>query len=280
MWLLLAALSAEASPYAFRVVGRVDDIYDTTALLAGQIAVGEPVVFTYAYDTVTSDLDAAFDAALYRFAPPDFRVEVDIGGSSLETADSGSFQVALRTGAFASWQVYDALPTIARGPLTIGRPMALFLMQDPSGQALRSLALPATPPSLVVWPTVYDLQFSTFGTGGREWLISSAARDIRRVPYLRAHDAAPQTDLFASGLTPRRSVLALTSPDRGVTAVPSGPCQGAYVPLQAPVVRATLTADATGQIALQPVIPPALQGQRLVLFDLASCTASTTAILP
>lgn len=280
MLLLAALLSAEASPYAVRVVGRLDSVLDTTGALNGLVQTGDPVVFTYAYDDTGVDTDPDPQGGVYRFSAPDFLVEVDVGTLSFETGPTAWVELYLRTGGFAQYHARSALTVVRRGPALLDRPAALFILQDITGQALSSVALPSTPPVLSDWPPNYPLQLSTYGGGGREWLMTSSAAFVRPVPYLRARAAGQQTDVFASGLTPRRPVAVLTAADRGRTVVPAGPCAGASVALDAPVVQTTLVANAAGEVALQTTLPPALQGQRLVFFDLTTCTASTTATLP
>lgn len=87
--------------------------------------------------------------------------------------------------------------------------------------------------------------------------------------------------LTLTGFTPSSSITVVSAPQAGSAVVPAGPCAGAVSSLGAPGIRirATPTADASGNATLQVNMPAAACGQANVqALDVETCTFSNVDI--
>lgn len=279
-WWLGAAL---ASPYAFRATGEVVGVTDTTTLgVAARVPTRAMAAFTWSYDDTIADTLVGLPDAQYPVDAP-HRMVLDVGDLQFSSTPIPDISVYigdnLQVGNWDILSLWCPLITQTRGP-PLGLPnQLLWRLTDVSRTALSSVALPTTPPVIADWDRSPISAQGYDGVGGL-WLIEIAPRTSRRVPYLEVSPGAGVARFGASGLSPAGRVAVLTAAAPGATFLPAGPCAGAWVPLQSPVVRATLRADAAGELAFDAALPAAVSGLEVALFDWGTCTVSTGAVLP
>lgn len=281
--LLLLASSANAAPYAFRTTGEVVGVTDTTTLgLVARIPQGTFAAMTWSYDDTSPDTLPAWGEADYRISAP-HTVTMDVGGfqfSSTPVPDASIYLGDnLAVGNLDLLRVLNNLTVQTRGaPLGLPHNI-MWRLVDSTRAALTGVAPPTTPPIVANWDRSPFIVNGFDGLGGI-YLIEAAPRTSRRVPYLEVSPAVGLAHFEASALTPRGRVAVLTGAGPGSTHLPGGRCAGAWVPLETPSVRASLTADAAGELAFDAAPPPALSGAPVVFFDWGTCTVSTTSWLP
>jgi hypothetical protein len=82
------------------------------------------------------------------------------------------------------------------------------------------------------------------------------------------------TTIGVANATPGGSVAFVTGTPGGAFVVPSGPCAGTVLPLGAPALRTTRTANGSGAITLPAVLAAPFCGVSWVAVDLSACTVS------
>lgn len=82
------------------------------------------------------------------------------------------------------------------------------------------------------------------------------------------------TTIGVANATPSGSVAFVTGTPGGAFVVPSGPCAGTVLPLSAPALRTTRTANGSGAITLPANLGAPFCGVSWVAVDLSSCSVS------
>jgi hypothetical protein len=281
LWFL--STTALAAPYAFRATGDVVGVTDTTTLgVMARIPMGTFAALTWSYDDATPDTLPAWSEANYPLSSP-HHMTFDVGAyqfSSTPVPDSAVYLGDnLAAGNWDLMLIWSRLTTQTNGPV-LGIPNQIsWRLTDTTRAALNGVAPPTTAPVIADWGRSPFVVNGFDGLGGL-YLVEVAPRTSQRVPYLDVTSVGGLAHFEASALTPRGRVAVLTGAGPGSTHLPGGRCAGAWVPLQGPTVRASLTADAAGELAFDAAPPPALSGAPVVFFDWGTCTVSTTSWLP
>jgi len=134
--------------------GFVQEVSDPQGLLGGQVQVGDTLAASYVYDTLVKDLSPLPTVGSYRSVQAPFGIKGNVG--SLEFA-SDPTNVAFLLQLLNDHEVWPPDRYELRSNNNLPLPGGLVLdgiawrLQDPSGQALTSTALPSGPPELADW---------------------------------------------------------------------------------------------------------------------------------
>lgn len=134
--------------------GFVQEVFDPQGLLAGQVLVGDSLAASYAYDTLVKNMGPLPTVGSYRSVQAPSGIRGSVG--SLEFA-SNAKDVALLLQVLNDHAVWPPDRYELRSYNNLPLPGGLVLdsiawrLQDPSGQALTSTALPAGAPVLADW---------------------------------------------------------------------------------------------------------------------------------
>ena len=100
-------------------------------------------------------------------------------------------------------------------------------------------------------------------------------------PFASVSGSCPgPASIHLACLTPEAEMNLLWAAAEGVWIVPGGPCQGTEIDLQDPVLLSSWTADVTGDVTIEPSIPPAACGTYLQGLDSASCAVTNVTMVP
>jgi hypothetical protein len=147
----LPALSipALAGPLFFNFTGTVTQTnFDPSDPFGGSIVFGTPITGTYVFDSATPDSDPSGSSGSYQHAGAPYGLSINIGGNVFSTNDFLAVNV-LNGGGFDQYGVLACVGGSAAcfsGDFSVS-----ILMQDNTGTALASDALPGTAPSLAAF---------------------------------------------------------------------------------------------------------------------------------
>jgi hypothetical protein len=147
----LAALSAPAlaGPLFFNFTGTVTQTnFDPSDPFGGSIVFGTPIMGTYVFDSATPDSDPSGSSGSYQHSGVPYGLSINIGGNVFSTNDFLAVNV-LNGGGFDQYGVLacaGGAGACFSGDLTVS-----ILMQDATGTALSSDALPGIAPSLAAF---------------------------------------------------------------------------------------------------------------------------------
>ena len=151
LWLLslcLPALSlpALASPVFINLTGTVVSTnFDPSDPFGGSIGFGTPIAITYVFDSTTADSDPSGSSGSYQHTGAPYGLSINIGGFVFSTNDFLAVNVLNSAGLdqYGVLACSGGVGACFSGDLTVS-----ILLQDNTGTALGSDALPGTAPSL------------------------------------------------------------------------------------------------------------------------------------
>lgn len=167
---LLPRPGAQASPDApitIFIKGEVAEVFDPDNILGGAINVGDPIFGSYTYDPATSDSDPLPTRGEYLHTSPPYGIAVNAGGFHFETDPSNvDFEVAISNDQGSPPEDYYVLWSNSNLPLWNGALVEAigWQLDDPTGTALSSDALPTVPPTLSDWESIFGL--NAYGRSG------------------------------------------------------------------------------------------------------------------
>jgi hypothetical protein len=173
MWgLVLCPSLAEATLITIEIEGVVDYVGDPDGYLEGKIKVGDTFTGSYTYDSDTPDsspLDLV-QGNYWHYAPP-AGISLTVGGFDFKTDPANvEFRVALRNDIPPGGSDVYSIGSSNNLPLSNGTLVesVWWQLNDNTGSALSSDALPTIPPTLDRWQAnVFDISgYRTFGIRG------------------------------------------------------------------------------------------------------------------
>jgi hypothetical protein len=277
---LLAAPSAYATPYAYRVIAGVSWVSDSEGLLGGTVSVGDALYLDYIYDSGVSGAIQA-GQGVYAFATRPYGATVTVGPWVM---GSDPANVGLRleySDNFVQYQdtfVLHSFPNVATGPTALDVDTISLELSDPTMTALSGPSL--VPIDLAAWSTGTGVDVWGYA-GPHYWELFATPSDIRAMPFLTVSSGvgAPAT-FTGTGYSGGHTVALLTSRGVGTVSVPWGPCVGSQTGLSAPTLRRMFAANRDGEFTVHEPIAPAMSGQLVVAFDMTTCTASPAVRIP
>jgi hypothetical protein len=148
-----------AEPITIRIRGHVTDVLDMGGVLDGSVTPGTPFTGRYTFDPATTDSnpDPTVGDYSHNAPPAGFRVEA---GSYVFETDPGNVNVLIEvvnrgTDNF----LVRSYNNLRVGPNLIVEPFD-WQLDDPSGTALASDALPTTPPLLSQWQSIFGVSIA------------------------------------------------------------------------------------------------------------------------
>jgi hypothetical protein len=143
---------ASAALVTIEIEAVVDEVGDPHGYLGGRITSGDTVTGSYTYDTSTADSNPSSQGADYRHYQAPCGISLSVGGFEFRT-DPGNVDFLI--------QIIDDYPPednyLVRSRNNLPLPDGTYVggiswvLEDPSGTALSSDALPATAPVLDDW---------------------------------------------------------------------------------------------------------------------------------
>ena len=166
--LCLSVLSvpALASQITFHFTGTVTQTnFDPSDPFGGSIGFGTAITGSYTFDSATPDSDPSVSSASYQHAGPPYGLSINIGGNLFSTNDFLAVNVLNGAGIdqYGVLACNGGSAACFSGDLTVS-----MLMQDATGTALASAALPVAPPPVAAFPSrtlsLYRNYFDDAGT--------------------------------------------------------------------------------------------------------------------
>ena len=150
----LSVEKTQAYPVTIYIKAEVDSVEDTYNYLEGKINVGDIITGYYTYESTTVDTNPLPDGADYWHYSPPAGIYLTAGGWNFQTDTSDvEFHVALRNDVQSEVKDIYAIASYNNSELANGSPVDKISWQlnDYSGTALSSDALPLTAPVLSDW---------------------------------------------------------------------------------------------------------------------------------
>ncbi len=152
--LLGAVRPANATLVTIYIEGVVDSVHDYGNYLEGKVNVGDPITGYYTYDTATPDTNPSEWIGDYWHYSPPAGILLTTGGFEFET-DPGHVQFLLSVGNAGGPYSMDNYLVRSYGNLPLSNGVALstisWQLDDSTGTALDSDAIPMGPPDLTEW---------------------------------------------------------------------------------------------------------------------------------
>jgi len=169
---LAGALPAKGYPVTIYIEAVVDSVDDRGNYLEGKINPGDPITGWYTYDSDTLDSNPSIYIGMYEHHSSSSGIKLSLGGFVFQTdQDNVVFLVSVGNagGPYSSdnylIRSYNNLP-LSNGTLV---DFISWQLDDPTGNALSSDALPTTPPVLDDWQSIVGLRLE----GDRAFLIDA-----------------------------------------------------------------------------------------------------------
>ncbi len=157
--LALCASSLQAKDIEIKITAEVTYVDDRPNLLEGKINVGDIITGSYIYDSNTIDTNPSSSVGDYQHSTSPYGVYLSAGGFTFQTDLSNvDFLVEIGDNVpsnldFYLFHSYNNLP-LSNG---VEVDHISWQLDDYSGTALSSTALPTTPPVLEDWSNVWEL---------------------------------------------------------------------------------------------------------------------------
>jgi hypothetical protein len=150
---VLSVGSASAATLTVYLTGHVRDVYDSSGMLGGQLAVGQTVTGQYTYDTGVPDQDPGWRYGVYPQGNWQGGVRLSAGPLVFEsdpTASNWRYEVDMHPADSPGYQGFFRILTAGYKPLTNGAPVGDVQIDfdDFSGRAPSSDSLPTGAPDL------------------------------------------------------------------------------------------------------------------------------------
>jgi len=160
---LAPAAAATAAPISFKITGRIESVSDVSGVLDGSVAPGAPFTGVYTFDSAASDQNSDPTVGDYYTRSAAGRFHVAAGNYSFES-DPAHLELLVEV-VNRSRDNYLVRSYVNR-PLPSGLIVEHMSWQldDPSGTALSDDTLPATPPVLAQWTSIFGVSV----TGGAQ----------------------------------------------------------------------------------------------------------------
>ncbi|MGA2071204.1 MAG: PEP-CTERM sorting domain-containing protein [Sedimentisphaerales bacterium] len=173
--LLFCGGLAQAEWITIAISGYVTSVSDENKHFGGQIAIGTPITGTYTYDSAIPDsYPSDFSYGQYWNYTPPAGVSLNVGGLNFRTnPDNVEFAVTVNNNNLGedSYSIWST-KNLSLSDGTLVQSISWYL-NDPTGTALSSDALPLTMPDLSKWG-YNSLNISTDRTFGISATITSA----------------------------------------------------------------------------------------------------------
>ena len=192
---LLAAMAmicmlpaAQAELVTFEVSATVSDVWDPSSTLGGSVSPGDVITGTYTFETTTPDSDPSPEIAYYVHSATattgSFGFDLVAGGHSFKTDPLISdYSINIHDAPPGYGEGYHVSSGLQNQPLTNGAQVRDIMLDlyDPSGNALSSTLLSATPPELGNFQ-YRDLMISGDNAAGTDGFHVSAQLTSIRLP--------------------------------------------------------------------------------------------------
>ncbi len=167
--------AAEGALVTIQIEAVVDSVQDEGNYLEGKIQVGDIITGWYTYDSSVTRLPGE----RYRLDSPPCGVFLSGGGFDFQT-DPSSVYFEMGIGNDLSWGDTYYFISFTNLSLSNGTPVDYIFWQldDPTGNALSSDALPTTAPVLGDWQSLYGLAISA----DRMWGIDATVTSAELIP--------------------------------------------------------------------------------------------------
>ena len=158
--LAFCARPARATLITIEITAEVDSVYDPSSYLEGQINPGDTIPGTYTYESTTADTNPSSTVGHYWHYAPPAGISLTVGGFDFTTDPTNvEFLVGIGndgpSGKDGYWLIsYNNLP-LSNAALVDS---IVWQLDDPTGNALSTDALPTTPPLLDDWQSIVGLR--------------------------------------------------------------------------------------------------------------------------
>lgn len=154
------ATEARAEPICVDLVAEIAYIDDIGGVLPSSIAVGGLVTGTYVYESTTPDINPSPALGLYMYTSAPFGITLDVGGYVFRT-DPDNVEFGIEIADDFGDPPSDTYLVGSTNNLfdlgSGGRNFITWQLDDPTATALSSDALPAAPPDLGDWQSIFGL---------------------------------------------------------------------------------------------------------------------------
>lgn len=165
--LVLADASLRAAPVTVSFEAQVDSLRDPTGAFAGRLQAGSIITGKYTFDSAQADTNSFPEVGDYQFNAAPYGVAVNVANTLVTTTPGGFFLIEVINNydpygdAFLlrSYQNVTSDPAVTIEYVT-------WQLDDPTGTALASAALPPGPPPIAKFQQSYGLDLS--GPFGRD----------------------------------------------------------------------------------------------------------------
>ncbi|MHC4742866.1 MAG: PEP-CTERM sorting domain-containing protein [Planctomycetota bacterium] len=161
--LILGPPAAQAELVTIQIEALVDSVLDEGNYLEGKVQVGDIITGWYSYDSSTADSNPSEYIGMYEHYSSPYGISLSTGGFVFET-DSANVDFSVSVGNAGGPYSMDNYRIVSRNNLSLsnGAPVDTISWQldDPTGNALSSDALPTTAPVLDDWQS-NTLSFGT-----------------------------------------------------------------------------------------------------------------------
>ena len=162
----MLSIPALAGPITFNFAGTVTQAnFDPSDPFSGSIGFGTAITGSYTFDSTTLDSDPSGSSGSYQHAGPAYGFSINIGGSLFSTNDFLAVNVLNGVGIdqYGVLACNGGSAACFSGDLTVS-----MLMQDATGTALASAALPVAAPAVAAFQSrtisLYRNYFDDAGT--------------------------------------------------------------------------------------------------------------------
>jgi len=195
MLLVIAALSgliltpapAKAALITVEIEAVVDSVSDDGNYLEGKIKVGDIITGFYLYDSTTPDSNPSPYIGMYEHYTLPYGIKLSIGGFVFQS-DPDDVDFLVSVGNAGGPYSMDNYLIASRNNLSLsnGAPVDRISWQldDPTGTALSSDALPTAPPVLDDWQSVFGLRISADRMWGIDAHVTSAIPEPSTMLFL------------------------------------------------------------------------------------------------
>ncbi|MHC4084688.1 MAG: PEP-CTERM sorting domain-containing protein [Planctomycetota bacterium] len=180
--------SLRAELIAIDLTAEVIYISDLADLLEGKVHVGDIITGSYSYDSDTPDSSPSSSLGTYRHYTPPYGINLSVGGFVFQTdPDNVDFILQVSNNNIPSWVDNYVLRSYHNLPLSnwVEVDHISWQLNDYSGAALSSDALPIIPPVLGDWENNYLLiSLGYLGESGIQARVTSAVPEPATVLLL------------------------------------------------------------------------------------------------
>jgi hypothetical protein len=177
------ALSAPSSSVTIAFTAQVAEVSVFGGTLCVPVAPGDTITGTYTYDLSAPDSNEVATVGHYEYSAPPNGITVNVGGDVTQTDPANvQFMVELVDNLPGGNADTYLLRSTANTAFTCGTQVGEIAWQidDSTGRALKSTALPKDPPKIKDFQSIFGLTIVNFVPDGDSYLIRAHVTSARK----------------------------------------------------------------------------------------------------